>query len=1018
MKLSKLIYIAFLVFCFSSCDGGDTSGTTGGSSGGGNSGIGGGTGGGGVSSSDLVVISSTGDPNPGAIIFLKAVPNAIDNIDYEWTSSCIDVEFYPNDSGLMLNEENSTSNIVWMKVPNSTNHNCIIRADGTSPSMSYSGFDTVNTRPNYTSDWISYQGSSENSGRASSGDLGPPPSDLNQVWKLEGDNPGPVSPALSSEGAGGRVVISEAEGLTRAFDANSGNQLWAEQLSENMIGNPIVGDGTIMVASQTGTIKALDLATGNYLWGTNIGSSISGTPAYAYGVLIVGTLSGKLVGLTSNSCLSCGTNRILWETDLQGKIVGGVSVFDGIIGGSPSLSNLNDSTAFIGTDAGYLYAVRVSDGSVLHTWNTSDPITTTPAVFLLGADPTVAVATEGGDVWMWDAVEPFEDSTSLNPFFSTNSPVVTSPVYFEGDLYFFLRDSRIIAVDPGSESLIESTFLPAASPDAENLTCLNTPAVAASSTMYPYLYMTCFEIIVEPDPFTFGIPRGLLLMLSRNDSTGQIEELERYPIGTDQFNAGQSSTSDPIISSPSVMGGKVFFTAQDGSIYALGQEPSFDFGDSPLVWSSKRGNSQSTGFYGSGPGMGSVQEKWSYQMPAGVSASPSISNGTLWLGDLDGNLIGLRAADGMYRFSYSIGGNEILTTPILMDNGLVWATSLTGMGYLLKENGDQLEEIGRLSVMLKDRWENRFSNDSVALSRVLSSNTSAYDSVNRVIYIPMINNCSFEGNAFRLCDGVHWSDGLEMESTDDLMIGQLDVGNLNNISLNKIEVGLSIEQGTFFTTSLGIHSHGGKTYLVGGYYSGGTGRVTAWDVSDPSTPIPLWGGPVLLGNDETPSGVPTFIENRVVIGTENGSLWVLNLESEAGFDKSIQLGFGGITNSVSISFNENNNEGFIFAPIENGRLAAQPFIMNNNIWEFSGTSLDPWNNSSNDFVRSSLALDEEHGVIYIGGDDGNLFRYEKDSGFRLAGTIQTGHPIFASPIIVGGYIFLVDSSGLLSVYSP
>ena len=65
--------------------------------------------------------------------------------------------------------------------------------------------------------------------------------------------------------------------------------------------------------------------------------------------------------------------------------------------------------------------------------------------------------------------------------------------------------------------------------------------------------MTCFEILVEPDPFTYGIPRGLLLMLSRNDTTGEIEELERYPIGTDQMNAGQNSTSDPIISSPSVI---------------------------------------------------------------------------------------------------------------------------------------------------------------------------------------------------------------------------------------------------------------------------------------------------------------------------------------------------------------------------------------------------------------------------------------------------------------------------------
>ena len=1017
MKLIRLFYLACLVFCFSSCDGGDSSDPIGGGTGGVDTGIGGGTGGG-VSSSELVVISSTGDPNPGAIIFLKAVSNAVDNINYDWTSSCVDVEFYPNDDGLMLNEENSTSNIVWMKVPNSTNHNCIVRADGTSPSMSYSGFETINTRPNYTSDWLSYQGSSENTGRASSGDLGPPPSDLNQVWKLSGENPGPVSPALSSEGAGGRVIISEAEGLTRAFDANSGTQLWAEQLSENMIGNPVIGDGTIMVASQTGTIKALDLASGNYLWGTNIGSSISGTPAYSYGVLVVGTLSGKLVGLTSNSCLTCGTNRVLWETELQGRIVGGVSIFDGIIGDNASLSDLNDATAFVGTDAGFLYAVRLSDGQIMHTWSTSDPITTTPAVFLLGAQPTVAVATEGGDVWMWDAIDPYEASTSLNPFFSTNSPVVTSPVYFEGDLYFFLRDSRDIAVDPGAESLIESTFLPAASPDAQNLTCLNTPAVSSSSTSYPYLYMTCFEILVEPDPFTYGIPRGLLLMLSRNDTTGEIEELERYPIGTDQMNAGQNSTSDPIISSPSVMGGKVFFTGQDGSVYALGEEPTFDFGDSPLVWASKRGNSSSTGFYGSGPGMGSVQERWNYRMPAGVSASPSISNGTLWLGDLDGNLVGLRAADGMYRFSYNIGGNEILTTPILMDNGLVWATSLTGLGYLLKENGDQLEEVGRLSVMLKDRWEDRFSNESVNLSRKLSSNSSAYDSVNRVIYIPMINNCEFDGGSFSLCDGVHWSQDLEMQPTDDLMIGQLMVDDLNNISLNKIEAGLSIEQQAFFNTSLGIHTHAGKTYLVAGYYAGGVGRVTAWDVSDPENVLPLWGGSVLLGSNEFPTGVPTFIENRVLFGTTNGSLWVLNLESEGGFDKSIQLGFGSITNSISVSFNENNNEGFIFAPIENGRLVAQPFIMANNIWDFNGTSLDGWNNAANDFVRSSLALDEEHGVIYIGGDDGNLFRYEKDSGFRLAGTIQTGSPIFASPIIVGGYVFLIDSSGLLSVYSP
>ncbi|MBC8514267.1 PQQ-binding-like beta-propeller repeat protein [bacterium] len=1034
----SLIILTFVV-AFSACGGGSSSPQTNQSEEGG---TGGGSGQDQGSASPLVAFPATSTPNPGSIVFLEASANQVDNIVFEWSSDCLNGSFYPDKFGQVITEGADTKSIVWFQTPNTTDRTCQIRVDGESPTSSYSGTlpSGVTTRSLISTDWVSFQGSPNNTGRTSQTELGPTPAQLGQVWKVPGGNVSSVSPALSVQGAGGRVVLGDLSGLVRTFDAVNGTPLWTTPLQDRMVGNPIIGDATVLVAASNGAIKALDLFTGNEVWTSNIGNRIEGTPAYAFGLLSVGTLEGQVFTLTTGTFATSGAERVLWNAQPEegGRFVAPLTIFDGIEASNPSLSDLSNATVFGGSDKGFFYGWDLSTGEEVFKQFLGSAISSAPAVFQVGSDPAVAVGTEDGNVWLFKATPPYGPLGTTNPIFTSNSPVRTAPLFHNGELYFFLRDSRIFSIDPFTGDLISSTFIPEASPDAENLQCAPTPAAAQSPTDVPYLYLSCHELILNPDPLApFATARGLLLILSKNLITGNVEELARYPIGTFQFDGGGNTPSDPIVSSPGIMAGKVFFTASDGSLYALGTPPDTGaFGATPSTWVSKRGDSAGTGYccsVDSGtPGIGTLQEKWTYQMSGPITGSPSLANGVLWVGDLNGNLVGIRAADGMFRFQWT-GFNEIGATPLLLEDGLVWTTGLSGMGSILQVDGDRITELGKVRTAFLDRLTQGQGRDSLnqgtQVMRFVTSLSGAYDPQLRALFTPMVNDCQFSSNAFSECDGSHWenSQNDQMNRTDDLMIAIFNLNNPNNISMIQLNPSFSLENGEMFSTSLGLHHFNGASYLVAGFTDqNGAGHVEGWDVTDPFNPTSLWGGATLnLGGGFVPSGVPTFIDNFVVIGTRDdnniapGTVFVYDLTDPGPpLAVSQSVDAGGIGNAISVSFNPSSNQGFLFIPITTGRLIAQPYRIQGGVFSFSGTTAVPWIQSANDFIRSAPGIDLESGVVYIGSDDGNLYRYERDSGFDLAGTFQANGPIIASPIIVGGYLVVADYTGLITVLGP
>ena len=124
-----------------------------------------------------------------------------------------------------------------------------------------------------------------------------------------------------------------------------------------------------------------------------------------------------------------------------------------------------------------------------------------------------------------------------------------------------------------------------------------------------------------------------------------------------------------------------------------------------------------------------------------------------------------------------------------------------------------------------------------------------------------------------------------------------------------------------------------------------------------------------------------------------------------------------IDNSLAVSYDAGTGEGMIFAPLFEGGLAAQPFSIVSGAFSY-GSSILPWQRSTNDFVRSAPGVDLESGVVYIGSDDGNVYRFEHDSGFSLAGTFLASGPVLSSPLIVGGYLFVIDYTGRITALAP
>jgi outer membrane protein assembly factor BamB len=179
---------------------------------------------------------------------------------------------------------------------------------------------------------------------------------LGQAWQVNAGRGSSLTARLASSPivANGRVYTIDTLGAVRAFDAQSGAQVWASQTPNDrgneasLYGGGIAYDnGKIFATNGLGYVAALDERTGGIVWQVRPGGPLRGAPTVANGAMYVISQDNQIYSLNE---ADGSTN---WSAAASLEIAG--------IFGSASPA-VGQGTVIAGFSSGELNAYRYENG--------------------------------------------------------------------------------------------------------------------------------------------------------------------------------------------------------------------------------------------------------------------------------------------------------------------------------------------------------------------------------------------------------------------------------------------------------------------------------------------------------------------------------------------------------------------------------------------------------------------------------------------------------------------------------
>lgn len=144
--------------------------------------------------------------------------------------------------------------------------------------------------------------------------------------------------------SGDRLYVTNGVGYAGALNIADGSQIWKVRPGGPLRGSPTVANTNVYVLSQDNQIFALDPASGETRWSVSGTLEVSGVfgvaaPASAQGTLVAGFSSGELIAYRYEN------GQIVWQDGLNRTSI------------STSVSTLSDIDASPVIDSGFVYAV-------------------------------------------------------------------------------------------------------------------------------------------------------------------------------------------------------------------------------------------------------------------------------------------------------------------------------------------------------------------------------------------------------------------------------------------------------------------------------------------------------------------------------------------------------------------------------------------------------------------------------------------------------------------------------------
>jgi len=239
-----------------------------------------------------------------------------------------------------------------------------------------------------------------------------------ELWAFTGASPISSSPAVVN----GVVYAGSEDGTLYAIDAATGTEAWTFTGAGTNT-SVAVDNGAVYSSGSDGNIYALDAATGEEYWRAPLNESASRSPAVSDGVVYIGSADGVL------HTFDAASGEPGWAVKLDG---------DGIIATTVIQAGVIYQDTF-GGEVDHAYALDATTGDEFWRFDSESgegflpPAVGNRQVYLPGVDSTVyAVDTvTGAEVWQ----------------FETGGEVSASPALVGDTLYVAPRDGLVYALD-------------------------------------------------------------------------------------------------------------------------------------------------------------------------------------------------------------------------------------------------------------------------------------------------------------------------------------------------------------------------------------------------------------------------------------------------------------------------------------------------------------------------------------------------------------------------------------------
>ena len=482
------------------------------------------------------------------------------------------------------------------------------------------------------------------------------------------------------------------------FNATDGKILWTYTPDTDgyFVTGSAVAYGMVYELNKDGYLYAIDIATGDLIWRYQGPGTLlwPGYPTVADGKVYATTGEiaqyGGGVGTSEFVCLNAYTGQLNWKLPIEALAPReSVAIAYGKLFLIPGTV----------TDA-----VDAISGNEYNTFS---------QVWAIG---TTTTPTSDWPMWRADAshssiAQVGPSNLSLSWKFTTNGSVISSPSVANGIVYVGSQDKNIYALGAFSGSLLwkfTTQNAQISSPAIENGKVYTGGDDGYVYCLDAYTGALKWKTFVNGDlPYTYG---SFMLKSSPAVLDGKVfvGSLDSYMYALDA-NTGnidwQFKTNGPVLSSPAVSGGAIFFTSEEptsGILYKL------DAGSGSLIWSRPipyeyqfTGGTQMLGspsvadgmvfvssdlrtYYGINASTG--EAVWTFRDPDAmefIASSPIYVNGQLYIIDKF-SITSLNATNGHTNWSF-FTGDELYTSLSYAEGKLYMMTSQRHI-YILDAN--------------------------------------------------------------------------------------------------------------------------------------------------------------------------------------------------------------------------------------------------------------------------------------------------------------------------------------------